>query len=76
MGNYWRKVINESLETIAMTRRLAILCNGIPKQEIDDFILKEGNRQIEKFDNMGEFDLLDFMLKKVEQSIKEAKNEP
>lgn len=76
MSNYWRKVINESLETIAMTRRLAILRDGIPKQEIDDFILKEGNRQIEKFDNMGEFDLLDFMLKKVEQSIKEAKNEP
>lgn len=76
MGNYWRKVINESLETIAMTRRLAILRDGIPKQEIDDFILKEGNRQIEKFDNMGEFDLLDLMLKKVEQSIKEAKNEP
>lgn len=73
MSNYWRKVINESLETIAMTRRLAILCDGIPKQEIDDFILKEGNRQIEKFDNMGEFDLLDFMLKKVAQSIKEAK---
>lgn len=64
MSNYWRKVINESLETIAMTRRLAILRDGIPKQEIDDFILKEGNRQIEKFDNMGEFGLLDFMLKK------------
>lgn len=76
MNNYWRKVINESLETIAITRRLAILRDDIPKQEIDDFILKEGNRQIEKFDNMGEFDLLDFMLKKVEQSIKEAKNEP
>lgn len=76
MGNYWRKVINESLETIAMTRRLAILRDGIPKQEIDDFILKEGNRQIEKFDNMGEFGLLDFMLKKVAQSIKEEKDEP
>ena len=76
MSNYWRKVINESLETIAMTRRLAILRDGIPKQEIDDFILKEGNRQIEKFDNMGEFNLLDFMLQKVAQSIKEAKDEP
>lgn len=76
MGNYWRKVINESLETIAMTRRLAILRDDIPKQEIDDFILKEGNRQIEKFDNMGEFNLLDFMLQKVAQSIKEAKDEP
>lgn len=76
MNNYWRKVINESLETIAMARRLAILRDGIPKQEIDDFILKEGNRQIEKFDNMGEFSLLDFMLKKVAQSIKEAKDEP
>ena len=56
--------INEALEIIATARRLAILCDGVTKREIDDFIYKAGTRQIEKLDNMGEADLLMFLLKK------------
>ena len=58
------KIINEALELIATARRLAILCDGVTKQEIDDFIYKAGTRQIEKLDNMGEADLLMLLLKK------------
>lgn len=64
MNSKLKSNISEALELIAATRRVAILRDGTPKQEIDDFIYKEGNRQMEKLDNMGEADLLMFLLKK------------
>ena len=65
----WKKPISESIELIAVTRRMATLFEGVSADEVDEYIASEGQRQIEIMDEKDAFALLSFFLERIKGEI-------
>lgn len=63
------KPISESIELIAVTRRMATLFEGVSADEVDEYIASEGKRQIEIMDEKDAFALLSFFLERIKGEI-------
>lgn len=65
----WKKPISESIELIAVIRRMATLFEGVSADEVDEYIASEGKRQIEIMDEKDAFALLSFFLERIKGEI-------
>ena len=53
----WKKVIGQILKTLAMTRRDTELVFGVPREEIDRFIVEHFGELMEKYNPMDKEEL-------------------
>lgn len=53
----WKKVIGQTLKTLAMARRDTELIFNVPREEIDRFIVKQFGELMEKYNSMDKEEL-------------------
>ena len=53
----WKKVIGQTLKTLAMARRDTELIFNVPREEIDRFIVKQCGELMEKYNSMDKEEL-------------------